>query len=262
MDAFLGPPGSIADVFQVENDVTGETALRVNNTSPFGGALNQDGIVVVEVLGNVQPNAFFLENGPIDAGFFVYELFFEPGATNIFELRSGAPGSSAFILPQLITASQDIWHATAGTWFDRSADLRVLLNGGGPGMGAGGYGMQPMRAAPPIDQAGYSAFGQSVLNTPAVWAKGSGTWLDRDGSGTKIDWADDFDRWVGEKVEAGDAQALAQYREQAPNAALAHPSDEHFLPLLVAMGAANGKGKRIHDSFNLGSLSMAAYEWK
>jgi outer membrane autotransporter protein len=64
VDAFLGPPGSIADVFQVENDVTGETALRVNNTSPFGGALNQDGIVVVEVLGNVQPNAFFLENGP------------------------------------------------------------------------------------------------------------------------------------------------------------------------------------------------------
>jgi outer membrane autotransporter protein len=192
VDAFLGPPGSIADVFQVENDVTGVTALRVNNTSPFGGALNQDGIVVVEVLGNVQPNAFFLENGPIDAGFFVYELFFEPGATNIFELRSGAPGSSAFILPQLITASQDIWHATAGTWFDRSADLRVLLNGGGPGMGAGGYGMQPMRAAPPIDQAGYSAFGQSVLNTPAVWAKGSGTWLNRDGSATSSAFGSTF----------------------------------------------------------------------
>jgi 4,5-DOPA dioxygenase extradiol len=92
-------------------------------------------------------------------------------------------------------------------------------------------------------------------------------WLDRDGSGKKIDWAEEFDRWVGEKVEAGDAQALTHYREQAPNAALAHPSDEHFLPLLVAVGAAaNGsgpaKGRRLHDSFNLGSLSMAAYEWK
>jgi len=86
-------------------------------------------------------------------------------------------------------------------------------------------------------------------------------WLDRDDKGNKIDWADAFDRWVGEKVESGDAQALAQYREKAPNAALAHPSDEHFLPLLVAMGAANGKGKRIHDSFSLGSLSMAAYQW-
>ncbi len=83
-------------------------------------------------------------------------------------------------------------------------------------------------------------------------------WLDRDGKGLKIDWAEDFDRWVGDKVEAGDTQALAHYRDQAPNAALAHPSDEHFLPLLVAMGAANGggspRGKRIHDSFNLGKL--------
>ncbi|HVZ02473.1 MAG TPA: class III extradiol ring-cleavage dioxygenase [Dongiaceae bacterium] len=91
-------------------------------------------------------------------------------------------------------------------------------------------------------------------------------WLDRDGSGMKVDWAEDFDRWVGDKVESGDTQALAHYREQAPNAALAHPSDEHFLPLLVAIGAAaNGagsaKGKRIHASFDLGSLSMAAYEW-
>jgi hypothetical protein len=30
------------------------------------------------------------------------------------------------------------------------------------------------------------------------------------------------------------------------------------------MGAAGdgAKGKRLHDSFNLGSLSMAAYEWR
>ena len=36
--------------------------------------------------------------------------------------------------------------------------------------------------------------------------------------------------------------------------------------MLVAMGAATGgkdgaKGKRIHESFNLGSLSMASYRW-
>jgi 4,5-DOPA dioxygenase extradiol len=48
---------------------------------------------------------------------------------------------------------------------------------------------------------------------------------------------------------------------------LAHPSDEHFLPLMVALGAAaNGgasaRGRRIHESFDLGTLSMAAYEWR
>ncbi|WP_395016439.1 DODA-type extradiol aromatic ring-opening family dioxygenase [Dongia sp.] len=92
-------------------------------------------------------------------------------------------------------------------------------------------------------------------------------WLNRDGRGGTVDWAAEFDRWVDQKIAAGDAAALAQYRDQAPNATLAHPSEEHFLPLLVAMGAAsNGgtgaKGKRLHDSFNLGSLSMAAYEWR
>jgi len=92
-------------------------------------------------------------------------------------------------------------------------------------------------------------------------------WLDREGRGGTTDWAAEFDRWVDAKVAAGDAAALARYRDQAPNAALAHPSEEHFLPLLVAMGAAShggagAKGKRLHDSFNLGSLSMAAYEWR
>jgi 4,5-DOPA dioxygenase extradiol len=91
-------------------------------------------------------------------------------------------------------------------------------------------------------------------------------WLDRDGRGGTVDWAAEFDRWVGERVAAGDAAALADYRDQAPNAALAHPSEEHFLPLLVAIGAAqNGKdgakGRRLHDSFSYGSLSMAAYAW-
>jgi 4,5-DOPA dioxygenase extradiol len=92
-------------------------------------------------------------------------------------------------------------------------------------------------------------------------------WLDRDGRGGAIDWAEAFDRWVDAKIAAGDAASLAQYRDQGPNAELAHPSEEHFLPLMVAVGAAsNGKdgakGKRIHESFHLGSLSMAAYEWR
>ena len=37
---------------------------------------------------------------------------------------------TAFVLPQLETAMQDMWHQGSDTWFDRTADLRVLLNGG------------------------------------------------------------------------------------------------------------------------------------
>jgi 4,5-DOPA dioxygenase extradiol len=42
-----------------------------------------------------------------------------------------------------------------------------------------------------------------------------------------------------------------------------HPSTEHFLPLLVAFGAggADKAGRKIHEGFIYGMLSMAAYAW-
>jgi autotransporter family porin len=57
-------------------------------------------------------------------------LFFRPTGSGVFELRSFL-GQGAFVLPQLITSSQDIWHQTSDTWFDRTADLPVLLDSGG-----------------------------------------------------------------------------------------------------------------------------------
>jgi autotransporter family porin len=90
---------------------------------------NPDGIPVVYVASNVKSDAFFLSQ-LIDTGFFNYDLFFRPTGSGIFELRSFL-GSGAFVLPQLDTAMQDMWHQGSETWFDRSTDLRVLLNGGG-----------------------------------------------------------------------------------------------------------------------------------
>jgi 4,5-DOPA dioxygenase extradiol len=74
-------------------------------------------------------------------------------------------------------------------------------------------------------------------------------------------WAKAFDDWVAEKVEAGDEAALANYRTEAPHARDAHPTDEHFLPLHVAYGAAGkgARGKALHRSFTSGNLSMASY---
>ena len=89
-------------------------------------------------------------------------------------------------------------------------------------------------------------------------------WLDWSNKGGVSDWAREFDRWVGARIEAGEIGELVDYRDDAPNAALAHPSEDHFLPLFVALGAAEAKtpkGRRLHDSFVFGSLSMAAYGW-
>lgn len=47
-----------------------------------------------------------------------------------------------------------------------------------------------------------------------------------------------FSLWVETVLESGDRDLLIHYREQAPDAVNAHPTDEHFLPLFFALGAA------------------------
>jgi 4,5-DOPA dioxygenase extradiol len=74
-------------------------------------------------------------------------------------------------------------------------------------------------------------------------------------------WARAFDDWLAETLEKGDEEGLADYRRRAPHAREAHPTDEHFLPLHVAYGAAGqgARGRPLHRSFTLGNLSMASY---
>jgi outer membrane autotransporter protein len=169
VDTFLGGPGSVSDIFIVDGDVSGKTKVEVNNTNPGPGVFNKQGIPVVFVNGNVKGNEFFLPN-PIDTGFFNYDLFFRPTGSGVFELRSFL-GQGAFVLPQLETAMQDMWHQGSDTWFDRSTDLRVLLNGGGAAPLA--YGADAGQAAVP---------GTGGNMTPAVWVRGAGGFLDRDDS--------------------------------------------------------------------------------
>jgi 4,5-DOPA dioxygenase extradiol len=74
------------------------------------------------------------------------------------------------------------------------------------------------------------------------------------------DWVKQFDQWLAEAVAQNDVKAMLDYRQQAPYAAENHPSEEHFLPLFVALGAAEERsGKQLHSSFTYGILSMAAY---
>ena len=85
--------------------------------------------------------------------------------------------------------------------------------------------------------------------------------LSREGGATP-DCAQAFDDWLAEKLAAGDTEALLDW-EQAPAARRAHPSEDHFLPIFVAMGAA-GRGvraERIYQAFDLGSLSLAAFRF-
>lgn len=51
-------------------------------------------------------------------------------------------------------------------------------------------------------------------------------------------YAQEFSAWVRQTVISGDLVRLRQTLNRAPHAARAHPTMEHFLPLLVAAGAA------------------------
>jgi 4,5-DOPA dioxygenase extradiol len=51
-------------------------------------------------------------------------------------------------------------------------------------------------------------------------------------------YASEFARWVEKGIIQGDADALFDYRQHAPHAARAHPTDEHYVTLYFALGAA------------------------
>lgn len=71
----------------------------------------------------------------------------------------------------------------------------------------------------------------------------------------------EFADWVATRLAAGDAASLAAYRRH-PLGASAHPSDEHLLPLFVALGAAGADTPIPHrPAFAYGGLAMDAYVW-
>ncbi len=62
-------------------------------------------------------------------------------------------------------------------------------------------------------------------------------------------------------LRAGDLEFLADYRERAPHARRAHPTDEHFLPLLVAFAAADPhpQVERVDLGVDGGVIGMDAF---
>ena len=74
-------------------------------------------------------------------------------------------------------------------------------------------------------------------------------------------WVSTFGDWMKARLDANDLQALRAYRHQAPHAERNHPTEEHLLPLYVALGAAgdNASAERLHASYEYGILAMDVY---
>jgi 4,5-DOPA dioxygenase extradiol len=77
-------------------------------------------------------------------------------------------------------------------------------------------------------------------------------------------WVSGFEAWMKARLESSDRTSLLDYRHAAPFAAENHPTEEHLLPLFVAMGAG-GSGARatqLHASVEHGVLAMDAYAFQ
>lgn len=71
----------------------------------------------------------------------------------------------------------------------------------------------------------------------------------------------EFRAWMADRIAARDHDALLHYRTTAPHAVRAHPTEEHLLPLFVALGAAatDDTNERIHSGVTYGVIGMDTY---
>lgn len=70
-----------------------------------------------------------------------------------------------------------------------------------------------------------------------------------------------FSDWVADKLACQSIPDLLDYRNH-PMGAAAHPSEEHFLPLFVALGAGMADSPvRFSPDYAYGGLAMDAYVW-
>jgi 4,5-DOPA dioxygenase extradiol len=78
------------------------------------------------------------------------------------------------------------------------------------------------------------------------------------GGKTSYDWAIEFDNIVKESIEKWDDKPLIEYEKLGKLAYQAHPSNDHYLPLMYTLGLRQKDDKVtfFNESFDVGSMSM------
>lgn len=78
-----------------------------------------------------------------------------------------------------------------------------------------------------------------------------------------FDWAIEFDKWAGVQIETGNIAALQDFQQLGFLAQQAHPTFEHYLPVLYAAAAAypDEKVRSFNTRFQGASISMRSVIW-
>ncbi len=88
--------------------------------------------------------------------------------------------------------------------------------------------------------------------------------MQRGASGSQAyDWALEFDQTTGGHIQQGNLGALQKFLQLGSLAKIAHPTHEHYLPLLYAAGAADAKEpmRFFNTSYQGGSIAMRSVVW-
>jgi 4,5-DOPA dioxygenase extradiol len=77
------------------------------------------------------------------------------------------------------------------------------------------------------------------------------------------DWVIDFDQWVADQISSRHLGALVDFQALGELTNKAHPSVEHFLPLLYAAAAADAQEpvEFFNEGYQLASIAMRSVIW-
>lgn len=125
---------------------------------------------------------------------------------------------------------------------------------------------------PTLDAKELHALGRALapLRDEGVLIMGSGFLthnmraIDWSGKNPPPNWASEFDLWAKETLARGDVDALLDYRKRAPGAAMSLPTVEHFVPAIVAQGAASVSPDSVRfpiEGFWMGSFTRRSVQF-
>jgi 4,5-DOPA dioxygenase extradiol len=185
----------------------------------------------------------------------------------LYDMRYPAPGSAALAehTAQLLRAAGFSPAIDTVRGLDHGAWVPLLLMFPAADIPVVQLSVQPHKG---IDH--HLRLGQAVaaLRDEGVLVIGSGAFthnlreLDRRGpAAPESEWSQAFADWMTTALDDNRIEDLVRYRQLAPSAARAHPTEEHLLPLYVALGAGgpDAHAQRLHASAEFGSLRMDAF---
>jgi 4,5-DOPA dioxygenase extradiol len=185
----------------------------------------------------------------------------------LYRMTYPAPGAPALasLAAELLSAAGMAAHIDPSRGLDHGAWVPLMIALPGADIPVAQLSLQA-DAGP----AHHLALGQALapLRTEGVLVIGSGSLthnlaeyfpLRRSGSTAEPDWVRSFADWADDRLARRADDDLLDYRRLAPHAARNHPTEEHLLPLFVAMGAGGRNARRLHASVDHGVLRMDAF---